>query len=50
MLQVDPNKRPDCMQLIQSKMFQIYSEKLNSLDSVDKTFQQTLKSTSPDRA
>ena len=50
MLQVHPEKRPDCSMLIQSKMFQIYSEKLNSLDSVDRTFQNTLKSSSPDRA
>ena len=38
MLRVDPAKRPDCDQLIQSRMFQIYTEKLNSLDSVDFTF------------
>ena len=31
-------------------MFKIYTEKLNSLDSVDNTFQSTLKSSSPDRA
>ena len=30
-------------------MFQIYTEKLNNLDSVDLTFQKTLKSASPDR-
>lgn len=38
MLRVDPDKRPDCNQLIQSRMFSIYTEKLNSLDSVDLTF------------
>lgn len=49
MLRIDPDKRPDCNQLIQSKMFQIYTEKLTSLESVDNTFKQTLKSASPDR-
>jgi len=50
MLRVEPEKRPDTNQLINSKMFQIYSEKLKSLESVDETFQKTLKSVSPDRA
>lgn len=31
-------------------MFKIYTDKLNSLESVDFTFQNTLKSASPDRA
>ena len=50
MLRVEPEKRPDTSQLINSKMFQIYTEKLKSLESVDETFQKTLKSVSPDRA
>ena len=44
MLQVEPEKRPDCETLIKSKMFKIYSDKLNSLDSVDVTFMRTLRS------
>lgn len=49
MLRVDPEKRPDCATLINSKLFKVYSEKLNSLDSVDVTFRETLKKSSPDR-
>ena len=49
MLRVDSSKRPDTNQLIQSKMFQIYTEKLNSLESVDMSFKKTLNSPSPDR-
>ena len=38
MLRVDPTKRPDCNQLISSNLFRVYTEKLNSLESVDLTF------------
>ena len=43
MIRVDPNLRPDTNELIRSKLFQVYSEKLTSLDSVDKTFTDTLE-------
>ena len=49
MLQVQPDLRPDCNELIKSSLFQVYSDKLNSLDSVDVTFQKTLKSSSIDK-
>ena len=50
MLCVDVKKRPSCDELIQCRLFQMYTEKLNGLDSIDLTFQKTLKSSSPDRA
>ena len=43
MIKVDPDSRPDCNQLIKSKLFQIYTDKLTSLDSVDETFTFTLE-------
>ena len=49
MLKTNPEKRPSCIQLIQSKLFQVYSDKLASLDSVDPTFMQTIDTFSPDR-
>lgn len=49
MLKVNPEKRPSCQQLIQSKLFQTYCEKLISLDSVDATFNATLDTTSPNK-
>jgi len=50
MLSVDVNKRPSCDELIKSKLFQTYTEKLDNLDSTDNVFQKTLKISSPDRA
>lgn len=49
MLRVDPDKRPNCDQLINSKLFTIYSDKLSSLDSVDPSFNKTIETTSPSR-
>ena len=50
MLSVDVKKRPTCDELIKGRLFQVYTEKINSLDSIDLTFQKTLKNSSPDRA
>ena len=49
MLKTNAEKRPSCQQLIQSKLFQTYCEKLISLDSVDATFNATLGTSSPGR-
>lgn len=49
MLRVEPEKRPSCQELIESNLFKHYSQKLANLDSVDKTFIETIDSTSPGR-
>ena len=49
MLRVDPEKRPSCQELIESTLFKHYSAKLANLESVDKSFQETIDSTSPAR-
>jgi serine/threonine protein kinase len=49
MLRIDPEKRPSCQELIDSALFKHYSNKLVNLDSVDKTFTETIDQQSPPR-
>jgi serine/threonine protein kinase len=49
MLRVDPEKRPSSEELIESNLFKHYSQKLANLESVDKSFLETIDSSSPSR-
>lgn len=49
MLRVDPERRPSCQELIDSTLFKHYGMKLANLESVDKSFQETIDSQSPAR-
>jgi len=49
MLRVDPEKRPSSEELIESNLFKHYAEKLANLESVDRSFMETIDSSSPSR-
>ena len=49
MLRTEPEKRPSCQELIDSNLFKHYCMKLANLESVDKTFIETIDSSSPGR-